>query len=138
MEKHEFAKLKLPIALVVDDEPLILMDTADMISDEGFAVVEARTADEAFEFLGRHSSLQLLFTDVQMPGDMDGFELARLVASKWPHICVIVASGAASPQPGDIPDNARFISKPFTAQLVSDVLRDHCNPPDKSSRPDSA
>lgn len=129
MEPEEFAKLVQPIALVVDDEPLILMDTADMITDEGYAVVEASTADEAFTFLEKYPSLQLLFTDVQMPGDLNGFELARLVAEKWPGICVVVASGAAKPSLGDIPDNARFISKPFSAALVHEVLRDHCNNP---------
>jgi CheY-like chemotaxis protein len=129
METNEFAKLKEPIALVVDDEPLILMDTADMISDEGYAVVEATTADQAYEFLRKHSSLQLLITDVQMPGELDGFELARVVAERWPHICVIVASGAASPGPDDLPDSARFIAKPFSAKLVHEVIRDHCNPP---------
>ncbi|NSY14817.1 response regulator [Agrobacterium vitis] len=126
METSEFAKLEEPIALVVDDEPLILMDTADMISDEGYAVVEATTADQAYEFLDRHSSLQLLFTDVQMPGDLDGFDLARVVAERWPHICVVIASGAAVPGPGDIPDNATFISKPFTAEHVHKVLRERC------------
>ncbi|KQY20303.1 hypothetical protein ASD31_24150 [Rhizobium sp. Root482] len=68
METAEFEKLAIPIALVVDDDPLILMDTADMIAGEGYAVVEAKTADQAYDFLDRHSSLQLLFTDVQMPG----------------------------------------------------------------------
>ncbi|WP_105416711.1 response regulator [Neorhizobium sp. T25_27] len=126
MDEAEFARLNEPIALVVDDEPLILMDTADMIADEGYAIVEARTADEAFEFLTRYSSLQLLFTDVQTPGHLDGFDLARKVADRWPHICVIVASGAAKPKPGDIPENATFISKPFSARLVHDVLRERC------------
>lgn len=127
METKNFASLKEPIALVVDDEPLILMDTTDIISEEGYSVIEARTADQAFEFLQKHSSLQLLFTDVQMPGVLDGFELARLVAERWPHICVIVASGAAKPGPEDIPENARFIAKPFSAELIHEVLRDHCN-----------
>lgn len=127
METSEFKKLAEPIALVVDDEPLILMDTSDMISDEGYAVVEATTADEAYEFLDRHSSLQLLFTDVQMPGDLDGFDLARAVADRWPHICVVIASGAAVPGPGDIPANATFISKPFTAELVHQLLKTHCD-----------
>ncbi|MBZ5762922.1 response regulator [Rhizobium sp. VS19-DR104.2] len=126
METANFASLREPIALVVDDEPLILMDTADMISDEGYAVVEAGTADQAFEFLQKHSSLQLLFTDVQMPGDLDGCQLARLVAERWPHICVIVALGAARPGPNDIPENARFIAEPFSADLVHQVLPDHC------------
>lgn len=124
MENVEFEKLKAPIALVVDDEPLILMDTADMIADEGYAVVEASTADQAYRFLDRHSSLQLLFTDVEMPGELDGFDLARIVGERWPHISVVVASGAAVPGPGDIPDNATFINKPFTAELVHEVIRD--------------
>ncbi|WP_426130444.1 response regulator [Pararhizobium sp. PWRC1-1] len=125
MKNAEFAKLEEPIALVVDDEPLILMDTADMLSDEGFAVVEASNADQAYEFLDTHSSLQLLFTDVQMPGNLDGFGLARVVAERWPHICVVIASGAAVPGPGDLPGNALFISKPFTAELVHQVLKEH-------------
>lgn len=127
METAEFEKLAIPIALVVDDDPLILMDTADMIADEGYAVVEAKTADQAYDFLDRHSSLQLLFTDVQMPGELDGFDLARVVAERWPHICVVIASGEADPGPGDIPDNAAFISKPFTAELVHQLLLKHCD-----------
>ncbi|CDN51684.1 response regulator [Neorhizobium galegae] len=128
MENSEFAKLKKPIALVVDDEPLILMDTSGIITDEGYAVIEVTTADQAFEFLAQHSSLELLFTDVQTPGCLDGFGLARKVAVRWPHICVVIASGAARPSTADMPTNARFIAKPISAQLVHDVLRDHCNP----------
>ena len=128
METEEFEKLIKPIALVVDDEPLILIDTADMLAEQGYAVVEATTADEAYEFLDRHSSLQLLFTDVQMPGELDGFALARVVAERWPHIRVVIASGAAVPAPGDLPGNAKFISKPFTAELVYQVLKDHSRP----------
>ena len=125
METTEFDKLDRPIALVVDDEPLILMDTADLISDLGYSVVEAQTADEAYEFLDRHSSLQLLFTDVQMPGELDGFGLARVVAERWPHIRVVIASGAAFPGPDDLSGNAKFIRKPFTSGLVYQVLKEH-------------
>lgn len=127
METAEFEKLAIPIALVVDDDPLILMDTADMIADEGYAVVEANTADQAYDFLDRHPTLQLLFTDVQMPGELDGFDLARVVAERWPHICVVIASGEADPRPGEIPDNATFISKPFTAELVHQLLVKQCD-----------
>jgi CheY-like chemotaxis protein len=74
MNDDEFAKLPIPVALVVDDEPLIRMDTTDMVVDEGYHVLEARTADEAFAFLKQHSSLKLIVTDVQMPGDMDGIQ----------------------------------------------------------------
>lgn len=125
METSEFEKLSQPIALVVDDEPLILMDTADMISEKGYSIAEASTADQAYAFLDQHSSLQLLFTDVQMPGELDGFGVARIVAQRWPHIRVVIASGAVVPGPNDLLGNARFISKPFTADLVHDVLREH-------------
>ncbi len=125
MENREFAKLREPIALIVDDEPLILMDTADMMVDEGFSVVEATTADKAFDFLERHSSLQLLITDVQMPGDLDGFALARKVAKRWPHIDLIIVSGAARPSPAEIPPGATFISKPLSLELVREALRDY-------------
>jgi DNA-binding NtrC family response regulator len=94
-----------------------------------FAVIEVTTADQAYDFLGRHSSLELLFTDVEMPGELDGFDLARVVAERWPHIRVIIASGAVKPGPGDLPQNATFISKPFTAELVHQVLRDHRGSP---------
>ena len=123
MENEEFAKLVEPIALVVDDEPLILMDMADLIADEGFTVVEATTADQAYGFLCRHPSVQLLFTDVQVPGELNGFDLARIVAERWPHIRVIIASGAAAPGPGDMPEKATFIRKPVRAEIVRQVLR---------------
>jgi CheY-like chemotaxis protein len=127
MDNKEFANLTRPVALVVDDEPLIRMDTSEMISDEGYAVVEARTADEAYAFLSQHSSLQLLVTDVQTPGEIDGFELARNVNSRWPHICIIVASGAARPREGDLPEKAHFIAKPITASLVHEVIGQYCS-----------
>lgn len=122
MNAQEFAKLSEPIALIVDDEPLILMDTADMVAEEGYAIIEVSSAQKAFEFLEKHSSLQLLLTDVQTPGDIDGFELARIVAERWPHIQVVVASGAAKPREGDLPEKAVFISKPLSQELVHEVI----------------
>jgi DNA-binding NtrC family response regulator len=126
MNNQEFDDLKRPIAVVVDDEPFILMDTSDIISDAGYSIVEATTADEAYGFLNEHSSVQLVFTDVQTPGAIDGFELERIVASRWPDICVVVVSGAAVPVPGDLPENAEFIAKPFSAETVLEVLRERC------------
>ncbi|KQS85013.1 MULTISPECIES: response regulator [unclassified Rhizobium] len=73
-----------PIALVVDDEPLILMDTADIVASAGYHVIEARSADEAFELLAKYRSVKLVMTDVQMPGTMDGMALARYVGEHWP------------------------------------------------------
>jgi FixJ family two-component response regulator len=66
----------------------------------------------------------LLFTDVQMPGIRDGFAVARETARRWPHIAIVVASGQAHPRPGDMPEGARFIGKPFTAEMVHDHLKE--------------
>ncbi|MBD8553950.1 response regulator [Rhizobium sp. CFBP 8762] len=111
-----------PIALVVDDEPLIRMDTVDIISDAGFTVLEAATADEAFAYLLEHDAPHLLFTDIQMPGELDGLSLARKVSQLWPHIHIIIASGAVEPEAGDLPPSSRFINKPFDAQIVMNVI----------------
>lgn len=115
-----------PLALVVDDEPLIRMDTADLVAEEGFDVIEARTVDEAFAFLQRHPSLRLLVTDVETPGTMDGFELAREVADRWPHICVVVASGASRPDGGDLPASAVFMPKPISPEVVHEAIEEYC------------
>jgi DNA-binding NtrC family response regulator len=114
---------KLPLALVVDDEPLIRMNTAEMVADEGFDVIEARSADEAFALLQEYPSLQLVFTDIQMPGKADGLDLARHVCERWPEVCVIVASGAVTPSADMLPETALFLGKPLSHELVHDTIR---------------
>ncbi len=112
-----------PYALVVDDDFFIRMDAMDILEQAGFRVLEADQGDVAFELLkARHPDVTLLFTDVQMPGELDGFALARNVAASWPHISIVVASGHVSPSPGSMPDKARFIAKPFSADLVHNHL----------------
>jgi CheY-like chemotaxis protein len=114
-----------PYALVVDDEPLILMDACDILSDAGFRPLEAGDVDEAIGILEEHADkVTLLFTDVQMPGGRDGFDLAREAARRWPEIRTLVASGAATPNDGDLPEGAVFISKPFSASVVHDRLQE--------------
>ena len=135
MDNDEFSKITGPIALVVDDEPLILMDASDIISEAGYHVIEAATADQAFEFLRQHSALELLFTDVQTPGSMDGFDLAKQVAKRWSHIMIIVVSGAGMPKPGELPARASFISKPYSAEVVAKVLEERF-PNDRSKLDD--
>lgn len=84
MEIKNLNGIAYPIALVVDDEPLIRMDTADIISEAGYHVIEAASADEALKFIEDYGALALLFTDVNTGGDIDGFELARTVTERWP------------------------------------------------------
>lgn len=104
-----------PYALVVDDDAM----------EAGFRCLEASTGDEAVEVLKKHDdSITLLFTDVEMPGSMNGFALARHVAKHWPDVEIVVASGRISPADGDMPEKATFISKPFSADLVHNHLRE--------------
>lgn len=114
-----------PYALVVDDDGLIRMDAMYMLEDAGFRTFEASDGDKAMVLLAEHhASIVLLFTDVQMPGSRNGFAVARETARQWPHIAIVVASGHVQPGPDDMPEGARFIGKPFTAEMVHDHLKE--------------
>lgn len=118
MDRHS------PYALVADDDALIRMDACEILKEAGFRCYEAATAEQAAELLGTFGqNVQLLFTDVNMPpGTMTGFDLARQCARDWPEIGILVASGGMTPGPGDLPEGAEFISKPFTSQVVHEHL----------------
>jgi DNA-binding NtrC family response regulator len=114
----------VPYAIVVDDDPLIMMDTTMILEDAGFRVHDAMSGDEAKIILAEHwESIILLFSDVDMPGETNGFGLARHVAESWPAIEIVIASGHALPEIGDMPEKATFISKPFSKHVVHDHLR---------------
>lgn len=114
----------VPYALAVDDDPMILMDVTGILEDAGFRTYEADDGDGAILLLAEHAqNIILLFSDVDMPGGTNGFALARRAAEIYPWIEIVIASGRVRPQPGDLPENATFISKPFTAQMVHAHLR---------------
>ena len=113
-----------PHAVVVDDNVFIRMEVASILEDADFIPILAADGEEAVRFLGvHHRSVQLRFTDVQMPGSLDGFAVARHTATTWPHIGIVVASGQAKPTPGDMPAGAVFIAKPFSAEIVHEHVR---------------
>ena len=113
-----------PHALVVDDDALILMDATSILEDAGFVVLEAMNVAQAMKVLGEHHGrVDVLFTDVQMPGDEDGFDLARRTAESWPHIAIVVASGQVRPGPDDLPEGATFVAKPFSPNVVRHYVR---------------
>ena len=114
-----------PLAVVADDNAVIRMNAADILEDAGYTPIEAHHGDHALSMLQQHHpNVQVLFTDVQMPGGQrDGFALAREVSVCWPHIAIVVASGEMHPEPGDLPEGATFISKPFSAELVREHLQ---------------
>jgi DNA-binding NtrC family response regulator len=115
----------VPYALVVDDDPMIRFHACEILEEAGFRSYEAETGDEAVCVLNKHAAnVILLFSDVEMPGDTDGFALARRVDEVWPHIEIVIASGRLTPQPGQMPDKATFISKPFNNEMVLSHLRE--------------
>jgi len=115
-----------PLALVVDDEPIVRMDMADMVEDEGYNVIQARTVEDAFDFLTQYPSLQLVLTDLETPGSMDGCALAWEVTKRWPNICVIVASGRTRPEESDLPPRAIFVAKPLSPDVVHEAIEEYC------------
>ena len=103
-----------PVVLLVEDEPLVRMTAADELEEAGFQVLEAANADVALKVLdARSDEVQVLFTDVHMPGSMDGMELAEQVHARWPHVRLLISSGYARPQPDEIPDDGRFVPNPY-------------------------
>lgn len=110
--------------LIVEDEPLLLMQAADFIADAGFDTLEARDADEAIRLLETHDDIRIVFTDVDMPGSMDGLKLAAAVRGRWPPIEIIVTSAYFNVQAADLPERGRFFKKPYQTQKVIDALRE--------------
>ena len=106
---------KRPVVLVVEDELLLRMNAADMVAAAGFEVVEAENADEAIIILEARPDITVIFTDIQMPGSMDGLKLARAVRGRWPPIKIIATSGRVDVQTGDLPEGGRFLQKPYGA-----------------------
>src|ERR1700727_1312662 len=98
----------LPVVLVVEDEPLLRMLAVDVVEEAGFIAIEARDADEAVILLESRTDITLLFTDINMPGSMDGLKLAHAVRDRWPPIKILVVSGQQRLQFSDLPSNRFF------------------------------
>ena len=111
------------IILIVEDEALLRMNAFQMLEDAGYAVVEAGNADEAIRILESRNDIRAVFTDITMPGSMDGWKLAHAIRGRWPPIHLILTSGLKVPE-GDLPENGRFIPKPYSPEEVTTVLRE--------------
>src|SRR5918995_5251512 len=118
-----------PVVLVVEDEPLVRMTAADELEEAGFQVLEAANADVALRVLeARSNEVQVLFTDVHMPGSMDGMALAEQVHQRWPHIRLLISSGYARPHPDEIPDNGHFVPKPYRGDTLVQHIAEMMQP----------
>lgn len=114
----------LPVALVVEDEPLARMYAASVAKDAGFKVIQAGNADEAILLLETRSDIRVVLTDIEMPGSMDGLKLAMAIRDRWPPIEVIVTSGRHSVSAEQLPSRGRFFSKPYDGTEVGRVMQD--------------
>lgn len=108
--------------LVVEDDELVRMMAVAMLEDAGFEVLEADTADAAWVILERTQRIGALFTDIDMPGSIDGLTLAARVAERWPYIRLVVTSGGKGLRDEDVPDDGCFLLKPYRqAQLLKAI-----------------
>jgi CheY-like chemotaxis protein len=111
-----------PVVLIVEDEPLQRMLAVDVVEDAGFVALEAADADEAVVLLESRTDIALLFTDINMPGSMDGLKLAHAVRHRWPPIRILVVSGQGLPHQSELPSDSCFVPKPYgTAAIVAEL-----------------
>jgi CheY-like chemotaxis protein len=114
---------KRAVILVVEDESLIRMNAVEMIVEAGFEVVEAANADEAIAILEGGLDITVVFTDIQMPGSMDGLKLAAAVRDRWPPIKIVATSGQVKLGPGDLPEGGHFLPKPYSSAEITKTFR---------------
>lgn len=110
--------------VVVEDEALVRVDITMSLENEGFIVLEASNADEAIDLLNAHPEIRLMFTDIDMPGSMDGLKLASAVRDRWPPVKIIVASGHRQLSDKLLPVEGRFFSKPYDHGRVIATMRE--------------
>jgi DNA-binding NtrC family response regulator len=110
--------------LVVEDETLIRFNVVDELEDAGYQVFEAANADDAIAILVSTPSIRLVFTDIDMPGSMDGLKLAAAVRDRWPPVKIIVTSGHRIVEITDMPDGSVFFSKPYANLAVLQSMRE--------------
>jgi CheY-like chemotaxis protein len=111
------------VVLVVEDEPLLRMMAVDLAEDAGFDVEEAANADEALAILERRTDIRIVFSDIDMPGSMNGASLAAAIRSRWPPIDLILTSGHYERQEVDLPPRSVFFAKPYDRHSVMTAMK---------------
>jgi two-component system, response regulator PdtaR len=111
-----------PVILIVEDDPCLRMVAVEFVNEAGFETLEACDADQAIAILESSSKITVLFTDINMPGSMDGLQLAHVVSNRWPVIEILIASGHVLLPQADLPPNGRFLRKPYrAAAMIADL-----------------
>ena len=110
------------VVLVVEDSPIIRMGAVELVLSAGYEALDACDADEAIRILELRDDIDLVFTDVQMPGTMDGIKLSHYIRDRWPPVKLIVASGAAILEESILPGGSRFFSKPYDELTITTAI----------------
>ena len=116
--------MTLPIALIAEDEAITRMAAASIFEEAGYEVLEATNAHEAWDILSGRDNVILLLTDIEMPGTMNGLELANKVHRSWPHIEIVVCSGRVKPADGELPEPVMFLGKPVDLMTLQQKARE--------------
>lgn len=119
----------IPVVLVVEDDWLLRLIAVEVVEEAGFVAVEAANADEAILVLESRADIAVIFTDVDMPGTMDGLKLSHAVRLRWPPIKIIIVSGKTRLNDADLPSETRFFSKPYSVPGMISELRSLVAPP---------
>lgn len=117
-----------PVVLVVEDDILLRWTAVAIIEEAGFDVVEAGTGVEAMSVLEKRCDIRTVFTDVEMPGSIDGLQLAHLIRTRWPSIGIMATSGQLRLRDDDLPEGAKFLHKPYAVANLTDTLRELMGP----------
>lgn len=117
-------KIAILTVLVVEDDQLVRMHGIDILEEAGFRVIEADNADDALALLNRGEHVNLLFSDIAMPGTINGLELVRIVHERWPSIHLLLTSGHYRIHVGDAPGAARFVRKPWNSETLVSHIRE--------------
>ena len=115
---------KRPVVLIVEDEYLVRTGTRAAVEMAGFDVLEAGDADEAIGILAARNDISLIFTDVHMPGSMDGLKLAHFVRDRWPPVKIVATSARVRIIASDLPEGGRFLPKPYSAADIASTLHE--------------
>jgi CheY-like chemotaxis protein len=112
------------VILVVEDEVIVRMMAVSVAEDGGFEALSAATADDAIKILESRSDIRLVFTDVNMPGSMNGLRLAHAVRDRWPPVELLVTSAVGNITARDLPPRGRFLPKPYDVAKLSEALQE--------------
>ncbi|CAN5585443.1 hypothetical protein BH10PSE4_BH10PSE4_01550 [soil metagenome] len=117
------------VILVVEDDVIIRMLACDILTEAGLHTLEAVDAAEALRLLDARPDIALVFTDVDMPGEINGLGLARLISLKTPDLPLIITTGGADIAPGDLPASARFLQKPYIPEALRALIAEQVSTP---------